>query len=190
METDWEVEVGGDAPVIDGCWPGLVDLRGAPQLARRLPEAKELPALADALCQLNSGLSPVWTSKCDVWSPAEFDADELDARGDEANKALACYIDLLPHRDALWRSPEQAVAQCRGICDRLRNVPLRCCRADLIVRQAHSAPYREHFGITVYITACGRSLADAQTTLESALGAFAMRVLPVDRAASADSKLQ
>ena len=29
MEADWEVEIGGGAPVIDALWPGFVDLRAA-----------------------------------------------------------------------------------------------------------------------------------------------------------------
>ena len=31
MEADWEVEVGGGAPVIEAFWPGFVDLRGGRQ---------------------------------------------------------------------------------------------------------------------------------------------------------------
>jgi hypothetical protein len=53
MEADWEFEVGPDAaglaaPVIDALWPGFVDLRRAPELAWHLPEAAQLPALAEA----------------------------------------------------------------------------------------------------------------------------------------------
>jgi hypothetical protein len=70
MEADWEFEVGGDAtvpeaPIIDACWSGFVDLQSAPERARLLPEASQFPALADALVKLNGVGSPVWTSKCD-----------------------------------------------------------------------------------------------------------------------------
>ena len=39
MEADWEFEVGGDAPVIEACWEGFIDLRKTPERARQLPEA-------------------------------------------------------------------------------------------------------------------------------------------------------
>ena len=190
MDADWEVEIGGEAPVIDACWEGLVDLRRAPELAAHLPESRELPALAPALVQLNSEFSPVWTSKCDVWIPADFDPDELDANGREGKCALACYIDLLPQTDRRWPSPDYAIAECGAICQRLRNVPLRCCRADLIVRQAHIAPGRYCLATTAYLTASGPTLDSARATLESALGAFVSAILGADDPATVASKLQ
>ena len=30
MEADWELEIGGDAPVIEAHWTGFVDLRADP----------------------------------------------------------------------------------------------------------------------------------------------------------------
>jgi len=69
MEADWEVEIGGGAPIIDACWDGLVHLQTAPERAAELPEAADLPRLAEALVRLNAPRSPVWTSKCDVWPP-------------------------------------------------------------------------------------------------------------------------
>ena len=106
MEADWEIEIGGHAPVIDACWEGFVDLRHAPGRAAELSEARDLPALADALARLNGPSSPLWTSKCDVWRPESFDPDELDAPGRTGENAIACYIDLLPHSHRPWRDPE------------------------------------------------------------------------------------
>ena len=37
MEADWEVEIGGGAPVIDACWDGYVDLRFNPRMDSSLP---------------------------------------------------------------------------------------------------------------------------------------------------------
>ena len=190
MEADWEVEIGGEAPLIHACWDGLVDLRRAPEFAAQLPESRQFPALAQALVQLNSEASHLWTSKCDVWIPEAFDADELDAQRREGNCALSCYIDVLPRRQRNWLSPGDAIADCRAICSRLRNVPLRCCRADLIVRQAHIAPGRHGLGITAYLTACGSTPDSARETLESALGALASAILPVPGPATPASKLQ
>jgi hypothetical protein len=118
MEADWEFEVGPDAaglaaPVIDALWPGFVDLRRAPELAWNLPEAAQLPALAEALAKLNAAASPVWTSKCDFWpnlEADEFDAGELDAPPGCLAHAMGCYIDLLPGSDQQWAQPAIAEA--------------------------------------------------------------------------------
>jgi hypothetical protein len=177
MEADWEVEIGSDAPVIDACWDGFVDLRHAPERAPELPEARDCPALGDALMRLNAASSPVWTSKCDVWPPDNFDPYELDAPDLAGKCAIACYIDLLPRSDEQWPSPSLAVAPCQALCFHLRNVPLRGSRADLIVRRAVVAPGRPDLGITAYLTACGSTQAEARTTLASALDVFANAVL-------------
>jgi hypothetical protein len=186
MEADWDVEIGGQAPVIDACWDGLVDLRPSPAHAASLPEARALPALGATLIELNSESSSVWTSKCDVWRPAGFDPDELDAPFGEGNCALACYIDLLPRTHRQWPTHEEAVAACREICALLRSAPVRGCRADLIIRRAVLAPTRPGIGITAYLTACGPTPDQAQTTLEEALHLFATSVLSAKTA----SKLQ
>ena len=136
MEADWEVEIGGQAPIIDACWEGFADLRHSQKKIALLPEVREFPALANALALLNSASSPVWTAKCDVWRPPHVDVDELNARAGEGNCAIACYIDLLPRADQPWPSPENAVDKCQAIIARLRTMPMPCCRADLIVRRA------------------------------------------------------
>jgi hypothetical protein len=184
MEADWEIELGGESPLIEASWSGFVDLRLHPERASQLPEAAALPALAKALEVLNSATSPLWTSKCDVWpvaDPAEFDADELDAPSGFAAYAIGGYIDLLPRNQHQWELPATAAADCRKLCALLRAVPLRCCRIDLVVRQAvlTSAPATAasmDFGITAYFTACGPSYADATGTFQSALAELA-RVL-------------
>ena len=189
MEADWEVEIGGDAPVIDAFWDGFVDLRHAPERATELLEARDCPALGYALMHLNAASSTVWTSKCDVWPPDNFDPDELDAPADAGKCAIACYIDLLPRSDEQWPSPSQAVAACQVLCSDLRNLRLSGCRADLIVRRAFLAPGRPDLGVTAYLTACGSTQAEARATLASALGLFVDAVLK-QGSTSAASKLQ
>jgi hypothetical protein len=190
MEADWEVEIGGDAPVIDGSWDGLVDLRRTPERVTELPESQELSVLAEALVQLNSPVSPVWTSKCDIWRPEEVVPDEMDADSEEAKCAIACYIDLLPRTNQQWPSPDQAVAACRSVCLRLHQVSLRCCRADLIVRGAWIAPQPQNAGVTAYLTACGSSLIQANRVLASALRVFVEAVMRDEHSQSGASKLQ
>jgi len=179
MEADWEVELGGGAPAIEAQWPGFVDLRLHPERAWQFSEAAHLPALAEALANLNALTSPFWTSKCDLWQVvdlAEFDPDELDAPAGCSAHAIACYIDLLPKGGRQWTLPAEAAAACKRVCSLLRAVPLRCCRVDLVVRRALIAPGQKELGITAYLTACGPSSAEAAQTLEVALAAFA-RVL-------------
>jgi len=181
MEADWEFEAGGDAPVIDACWSGLIDLRSAPERAWNLPETAHFPALAEALAKLNAAASPVWTSKCDFWphlEAGEFDPDELDAPPGCSAHAVGCYIDLLPRSGQQWLPPEMAAAWCKSLCGLLRTLPLRCCRADFVLRCAvltpdPTDPEQIELGITAYLTSCGASPAEAERTLQDALAAFA-----------------
>lgn len=182
MEADWEVEIGGGAPVIEAWWDGFVDLRLFPDRAALLLEARQLPALAAALVKLNAPSSPLWTSKCDVWRPTEFDPDELDAPASEGTCALACYIDLLPRADQQWSPLELAVAECRAICGWLRKAPLLNCRADLIVRRAHISSHEQDQGITAYLTGCGPTLDESRAVLETALGIFVECILYAKKA--------
>lgn len=196
MEADWEVEIGGQCPVVDAGWSDFVDLRKAPDSARCLPEAAILPALADALIRLNAPSSPVWTAKCDVWpvnvfDSEAFDPDELDAPIESAIHALACYIDMLPGSDDLFQSPEIAIQWCATVCERLRLNPLRCSRADLVVRQA-LLTRDDHMsvGVTVYLIACGSGPATAASVLANALHFFVGCVLAVSSPITASAKLQ
>jgi hypothetical protein len=190
MEADWEVEIGGDAPFIDARWAGFVDLRREPGRAATLPEVFALPALADALVRLNAAGSPVWTSKADVWEEDTFDPDEMDAPTGKCASALACYIDLLPRSEGEWRVPGQVVDACKKICGYFRQVPLRNCRADLIVRRACIAVDSEEHAITAYLTACGLTLEEAHATMSTVLVAFVDAILRVDDAVARPSKLQ
>jgi hypothetical protein len=174
MEADWEVELGGEAPVIEALWPGFVDLRLHPEQAWQLTEAAQLPTLAEALAKLNAAPSPVWTSKCDLWPVLDsgaFDPDELDAPHGSGAHAIGCYIDILPTSGPQWGQPAEAV--CKHLCGLLRAFPLRCCRVDLVIRRAFIAAGPMNLGITAYLTACGSSPAAAEQTLGAALGAFA-----------------
>jgi hypothetical protein len=175
MEADWEFEVGGDAPIIEAHWVGFVDLRRHPERAGDLPEAAQFPALGEALARLNAADSPVWTSKCDYWphlKTDEYDPDELDSPSRCTAHAIGCYIDLLPKNDRQWSLPEMAEKACRRVCGLLIAAPLRCCRADLVIRRAIITPEVMDLGITAYLTSCGESPAEAQRTLEAALAAF------------------
>jgi len=175
MEADWEVEIGADAPVIDACWTGFVDLRSSPELVRTLEEVNHLPALAEALNRLNAKSSSLWTAKCDVWDVLDsdqIDPYELNANPETARHASSCYIDLLPRSDQQWMEPEMAISWCVDTCKRLGSIGLRNCRVDLIVRQAIVMEPRIDLGVTAYLTACGPTADEAVETLQNALDKF------------------
>jgi hypothetical protein len=179
MRADWEFEIGPDAPVIDAAWPGLVDLRRDPDHICEIGEFALVPALAPALLRLNGASSPVWTSKCDVWTPESFDPDELDAPAGQTACAIACYIDLLPVVPDAWSTVAQVEAFCRSLCARLGSVPARCCRADLVVRRAVLAAEAESLGITAYLAGCGATSGQAASAISAALSALADSLCPM-----------
>jgi hypothetical protein len=172
MEADWEFEVGGDAPIIDAHWPGFVDVRDCPARVHDIAETEMLPGLAPALLILNKTGSPVWTCKSDVFVPEQIAPDELAATAEEAKSAIACYVDMLMRSEHAWDLPSKAERDCRNLCARMREIPLRCCRVDLVVRRAFETNLND-LGATVYLTACGQTLAAARERLAECLGAFA-----------------
>jgi hypothetical protein len=175
MEADWEVEVGGGAPVIEALWPGFVDLRRSPERIGEIQEAAGFPALAGLLLALNRTGSPVWTAKCDLWKP-------------EANK-LACYVDLLPVADAVFAQWKQAEAFCRELAARLAPISMPECRVDLVVRQA-IAGEAEGFGVTATLSATGGDRSGTAETLAALLVAFAGAIPPAAVPGTTASKLQ
>jgi hypothetical protein len=177
VEADWEFEVGGGAPVIEACWPGFVNLRADPSRVTELLEVRQLPALAQALVRLNGPDSPVWSSKVDVFVPETIDGYELDASPEETTCAIACYVDLHGQNAQHWSSPIIVEQFCKVSCSRVRSILLRCCRVDLVIRRAHHLAEQPVFAVTVYLTACGPSVADAQARLGVCLSAFVAAVL-------------
>jgi hypothetical protein len=190
MEADWEIEIGGDAPVIEAQWEGFVDLRKRPDRAHSLAEEEQLPGLAEVLIRLNAPESPVWTSKCDVWGVSEFDPDELDASQDAALRGIASYIDVLSRSEQSWLHLDKAKAACEAICARLRAVPFRCCRVDLVIRRATMEGDRDNLGITAYLTACGATAENANSVLVRAMCVFTDAIATVLSTECAVAKLQ
>jgi hypothetical protein len=178
MEADWEFEIGDDAPVIEAHWIGFVNLQIEPVRADDLEETRQLPGLADALKRLNAKNSPVWTCKTDVFVPDLIDLDELDATSEAATHAIACYVDLLLRGDEQWNLPFKAELACKELCTRLREVPLKRCRVDLVVRRADIGRALNDLGATAYLTACGETEREAKSRLAECLSLFAAVIVP------------
>jgi hypothetical protein len=175
MDADWEVEVGGGAPVIEALWSGFVDLRRNPERLGEIAEAAAFPALADLLRALNGPTSSVWTAKCDIWEPDTTDLanQALPSPGGEIQQvALACYIDLLPVEGQVFAHWQQAKDFCRAWTKQLVPLNLADSRVELIVRQA-VAGETEGFGVTAYLGAMGRDRIAAAEVLKIVMIAFA-----------------
>jgi hypothetical protein len=179
MEADFEVQVGGGAPVIDALWEGFVDLRRSPERVYEISEAAVFPALAQALLALNDIDAPLWTAKCDVWDPHAAALQEpepgLSASPEPHHAALACYIDLLPRSSVVFASWKDAENFCRKWVARLDEEepvgPTHNATLDLIVRQALAGD-REGFGITAYLGVVADYRAGAEEALAAALKLF------------------
>lgn len=172
METDWEVEIADDAPIIDAAWSGYLDLRSQPDRVNDIAEVAQLPALGRALLRLNSPDSPVWTAKCDVWQIDSIDPDEMNTDLSGSGTGIACYLDLLPAEPNMWITVEGITVWCRELCLRLRSAPVQRCRVDLIIRRAFHMPEQPALGITAYIAGCGASETEAAEALSAATEVF------------------
>jgi hypothetical protein len=185
MEADWEVEIGGGAPVIEADRSGspgssgYIDLHGYPERIGEIAETAAFPPLAALLLALNAPGSSVWTSKCDVWNP------EADA--------MACYIDLLPREGTVFGAWQQAEAFCREYVARLEAIALpehsAECRVDLVIRQA-IVGVAEGFGITAYLSAMATTSISAAAALSEVMTALANALPPAVPPRMAGSKLQ
>jgi hypothetical protein len=178
MEADWEVEIGGDAPVIEAEWPGFIDLRLQPLRISEISEAATFSPLADLLLALNRESSQVFTSKCDAWQPD--------------SSTSACYIDLLPRGGKVFREWQQGEVFCREIVARLKaaertgRIPERKpdgvtesspeCSIALVIRQA-IAGHAEGFAITAYLSAKAERSNEASAALAATMAAFADALL-------------
>jgi hypothetical protein len=178
MEADWSVEVGSDLPVVTVPWEGFVDLRRVPEAVRRIAEAGNHTALAEALIRLNAPESPVFTSKCDYW---EINADEIDpfefeAASEEALQGIGCYVDLLARDPQFYASFSMHEDWVRRAALALRQHRQACARIEFVVRPAiqkemETDSLLEGFAITLYVSSCGADEDTAKRMFQAALEA-------------------
>jgi hypothetical protein len=172
MEADWSVEIGSDLPEIVVPWEGFVDLRQRPSLVSSIAETATNSALAEALGVLNATSSPVFTSKCDLWPliADEIDPFEFEASAEEAQRGLACYIDIVAHSAALCASFGAHERWVRIATAQLRETAFSQARTDLVVRSSKINTH-EGFGITLYVSTCAATAAWAESIFPAALQA-------------------
>ena len=191
MEADWEVDLGPECPVIDVAWTGFVDLQQNPDGICEISEATRFPNLAAALLRLNARavfsddpeVVLLQTVKCDLWPTGPCDPYEMEATPETSLCGTACYIDLVPRRDAVFHSLQAAEFWARNTTEGLRSQSSSACRVDLVIRKAVTAA-DSGFGMTAYIAACGASPEASEERLGRALEVFAETVASVKNSAS------
>jgi hypothetical protein len=185
MEADWSVALTADDPMIVVPWAAsegdprkcrFLDLRLHPELIDSVEEARSEPLRA-ALLRLNDSASHLWTAKCDAWTSSEnaFDPYEMDAEPGETLFGAGSYIDLLPFDAAVRSSFPQQERWMRLATERLRAIPARAVRAELVLRTAEveGAP---GFGVTWFLEGCGETAQQAEQRWGRTLG-IALTVL-------------
>lgn len=172
MEADWAAEIGPRLDHIDPAWAGFIDLRTCPDAAEQVPETAASAELRDALALLNAPDSPVFTSKCDVWTLAsdELDPWEYDFPPGEPRTGLAVYIDLIARDPEVFLSFERHEYWVRNTALRLRALPITGGRADLVIRAALDGEHAG-FGVTLYAAGCGCDASAAKSAWEAILRA-------------------
>jgi hypothetical protein len=172
MEADWAAEIGPDFPSIDVPWEGFVDLRKSSFVIEAISEATLHPALSAALRALNTEDSPVFTSKCDRWIIADeaLDPDEFDSSAEEAQIAVASYIDISQRDPIQLTSFDFHESWARQLTAALRTIPITQARIDLVLRPA-TVDQHCGFGMTLYAAGCGSNAAEAEAAWQAVLAA-------------------
>lgn len=172
MEADWSVEIGPSLPRVDGSWDGFANLRKSPEAIDVVAEAREYPALREALLALNSQSSPVFTAKCDAWPVPgeEIDPDEFNAARETAGAGFASYIDIIERDAARFASFGFHERRVRELTATLRGLGLQQGRVDFVIRAAVFGG-QSGFGVTLYAAGCGVDPGSAQAAWRAVLGA-------------------
>lgn len=184
MDSDWTVACGAGDPIVVLPWNNVdrslffIDLRAHPETLDEIPEARQYPALANALHHWNRAGSSVFTAKCDVWNyPARlFDAEDLPGFA----YAQGSYVDLLPSDPAIYSSFEQCESKIRQCAAMARNIELVDARSEWVLRPARifsesSTTTRHGYAITLYAWGYGqapRTASNAWTRVLDALVAI------------------
>jgi hypothetical protein len=190
MEADWSVELAAPDPLITVPWAAcgeagsscrFVDLRMGFHLIEEIEEAQGRPALRSALLLLNGVASQLWTAKCDVWSGSAeqgddpFDPYEMDTEPGETAFGAGSYIDLLARDFKTHGRFETQERWLRAVTERLRGIPARAARVELVLRRAQVDDV-PGYGVTWFVTGCGASAQRAAQgwghALELALAAI------------------
>ena len=188
MEADYSIELGPTAPALEIPWEdpegrlqyvmlrqehGTVGREFAKNEVRRLPEARQFPALGRFLVELNSPPSPWQTAKCDVWASEADAAENLYNLGFEQS----CYVDMVlaGQMRKLLPSLKAHHRLAREFARLLETDEAMAATAEIVVRRCyfhHSGKADqsdEGYCLTLFLTAYGASPQEAAECWERAL---------------------
>lgn len=188
MDADYSIELGPTAPALEIPWEdseGLVryvTLRQehssagrefAQNEVKRLPEARQFPALGRFLVELNSPPSFWQTAKCDVWANEADAVENLYSLGFEQS----CYIDMV--LDGQMRTLRPSLKAHHRLASEIAQL-LEADRAiaataEIVVRRCYfhlsgkADQSDEGYCLTLFLTAYGTSLPEAAECWERAM---------------------
>jgi len=162
MWAEFDIEIGGGAPVLVVPYPGYVDLISATDSLHAIPEARDL-ALHGALMRLNSGA--LMTAKCDLWTTTELNEEEEELGFTHKH---ASYIDLLL-RDTNARTHFDSCEQTmRTWTNALRWSPPETAMISVVLRSCEVFDVAGYYW-TIYISGFGGTEDAARNNWEQAL---------------------
>ena len=186
MLFSWSAECGLEDPVLVVPWADpegtarFVDLRDDPYAIDEIPEAEQQPALAQALRALNTGRSPVFTAKCDLWTvtdAGELRALALELLADDSeaslNAGFSSYLDLVWRDRSTFASFHQHQHIMHRLERRMAAIEASAALVECVIRPAlvDFGAAQEGFAASLYLKALGISAADAQAAWADALTA-------------------
>ncbi len=183
---EWSTATAMDDPVLvvpwqtpdgDGRW---VDLREDDFGLDEIREADEHPALLSALRALNSGRSPVFTAKCDVWAMGEDELaatrDDLLLEAEQAETGMACYLDLLWRDRAIFASRHRTEQMLYRLDRMIEELPGTLAKAEAVIRPAVvelDGAVGEGYCLSLYVKGVGVDAAEADERWSAALAEVA-----------------
>ena len=179
---EWSTATAADDPVLVVPWQApdgsvrWVDLREDDFALDEIREADEHPALLAALRALNSGRSPVFTAKCDVWA---MEAEELLAtrndlllEAEQAAAGMACYLDLLWRDRGIFASRHRTEQVLYRLERMVEELPGSLAKAEAVVRPAVvdlDGGVAEGYCLSLYVKGVGVDGAEAEERWSAAL---------------------
>jgi len=169
MDADYSVELGPTAPALEIPWTDpegrlqYVDLRAAPDAIVHIAEARQFPALARFLAEMNSPQSDWQTAKCDVWTEEVEPAENFYGWG----FAQSCYVDLVLATGAMRDNLEAHEWMAGSVARALEEHDELEASAEIVVRRCYfhrdgvEAESDAGYCLTLFVTGYGSSAQEA-----------------------------
>ena len=117
------------------------------------------------LVKLNAANSPVWTSKTDVFTPEQSIRTNWMRLRIEVDRAIACYIDLLPRNEQNWNDLMKAEDGVRSFAQGCGRIGLSCCRVDIVDSPSAGGGYDQSWARRPISPRAGQRLIEAKERL-------------------------